>query len=100
MGRAYQDSVVRAWLSSSLGMSQCRDPGIQTQSIHEDILDVIRLDRLQVPIQSSLGHNDDRLSFTDGPVRFEQVAHFRFPVVPLGWVLWDENEIGTGGDTC
>jgi len=49
-------------------MSEGGDTSIEAESIDKDIFNVIRLDWLQVPIKSSLGDNDDRLSLSDRSV--------------------------------
>ena len=57
-------------------MSKGGDPGIETKSVDQDIFDVIRLDRLQVPIKSSLGDDNDRLSLSNCSVLSSAPCNF------------------------
>jgi hypothetical protein len=43
-------------------------PGVETETIDKDFLDVFRLDCLEVAVERSFCDNDDRLSLTDRSV--------------------------------
>lgn len=60
-----EDSVKRARDSSSLGVAEGGDSGVEPESVGEHVLDVVRLDRVQVPVERSLGDDDDRLSLSN-----------------------------------
>ena len=56
---AYQNSVVSAWLSTSLRVTEGGDTGVEPESVDQDVFDVFWLDRVQVSVDSALGDDDD-----------------------------------------
>jgi len=60
-------------------MAEGGHPGVESESVYEDIFNVIRLDWLQVPIKSTLGNNNDRLSLSNCSVlSLVQIFYVRY----------------------
>lgn len=60
-------------------MTECGDTRIQSESIFQDLLDMIGLDVVEVFIDSSFGDNDDCLAFPDFSMLLNGRTHLVFP---------------------
>lgn len=61
----HKDTVVSTGSTTSLGVSESGNPGVQSKLVDEDVLDVLSLDRVEVLVEGTLGDDDDRLSLPD-----------------------------------
>ena len=61
-------------------------------------LDVLRRDRIAVDAPTTLGDHDEIETATDRSSRHQGTAHRLFPVVRVGWTLWDQHPVGTCGE--
>lgn len=94
-----QDPVERTGFTTTLCMSECGHTGIETETLDEDFFHIVWLDGFQVPVEGAFGDDDDRLAFTDFSMSLQEVTHLRLPVLALGRVFGDEDEVCTGCDT-
>ena len=61
----HENTVVSTGSTTSLGVSESGNPGVQSKLVDEDVLDVLSLDRVEVLVERTLGDDDDRLSLSD-----------------------------------
>lgn len=59
-----EDSIVRSWLSSSLGVTERSDSSVEAESFREHVLDFVRSDGIEETIVRSFRDDDDRLSLS------------------------------------
>ena len=59
------DTVVGAWATATLGMSEASHAGIETKTVGEDLLDGLCADGVEVLVMRTLGDNDDCATLAD-----------------------------------
>lgn len=79
----HQDTVEGAGLATALGVTEGRHPGVETESVDEDFLDVIGLDRLEIPVKCAFCDNNDRLALPNQAMLIKASARRR--PAPEGW---------------
>ena len=62
---SHQCTIKRTRLASALRVSERGDPRVQSETLSEDVFDVIGADRLQIGIVGAFGHDDDRFALSD-----------------------------------
>ncbi len=60
--KTHQDTIKSARPATALSVAQGSDTSVQAKTFREDVLDLLCSDRLQLRIQCSLRHNDNRLA--------------------------------------
>lgn len=93
-----ENSVKRAGDTSALGVTERSDTGVKAEALGEDVLDVVRLDRIEVAVEGSLGDDDDRLALTDATMTLEDTTHLILPIVRVWRLLGDEDKVGSGAE--
>lgn len=60
--KSRENSIVRGGVSASLRVSESRDARVEAEAVREDLLDVVRGDRVELAIVGTLGNDYDRLA--------------------------------------
>lgn len=94
-----QDPVKRTRFTATLCMTEGGHTGIEAETLDEDFFHIVWFDGFQVSVEGAFGDDDDGLAFTDFSMSLQEVAHLRLPVLALGRVFGDEDEVCTGCDT-
>lgn len=60
--RTHENTVVSDGVSSTLGVTESGNTGVETETVGKDVLDLVGSDGVEEAVVSSLGDDDDRLT--------------------------------------
>lgn len=80
-------------------MAQSGDTSVKTKTVNKNLFDMFAFDGVEVLVLSTLGDDDDALSFSQEAMLMEEMAHLVLPGFRVGRALRDEDVVGSSRHT-